>query len=200
MNANTPGSFIVLLITVLVSLAGLYGQPKLIERCLFRPYYVTRNKEYHTIFTSGLVHANLSHLLFNMFTFYFFAPPLEQVIGTARFVILYVLALALSETRTYLRERGNSRYATLGASGAVSAILFAAIVYFPTQSLFIFPLPIPIPAPIFAVGYLLYAWYASRNGRSGINHIAHIDGAITGLLFVLITDSDAYGRLLSVAV
>jgi membrane associated rhomboid family serine protease len=120
---------------------------------------------------------------------------LERVVGTARFVTLYVLSLVLSEVRTYFQHRDNPRYAALGASGAVSAVLFAAIVYFPTRSLFILPIPIPIPAPMFAVGYLAYAWYMSRHGRDGINHTAHIDGAITGLLFVAVTDGDAYRRM-----
>lgn len=174
---------------------GLYSQPKLIQRALFRPFYLVRDKQYYTLFTSGLVHGSPAHLLFNMLTFYFFGPPLERVIGTASFIVLYVLSLALSEIRTYLQQRNNPRYASLGASGAVSAVLFAAIVYFPTQSLFILPIPIPIPAPLFAVCYLVYAWYQARLGRDGINHMAHLDGAITGLLFVAVTDLDAYRRL-----
>jgi membrane associated rhomboid family serine protease len=79
-------------------------------------------------------------------------------------------------------------------------VLFASIVYFPTQSLFILPLPIPIPAPLFAVGYLAYTWYLSRHGQDGVNHTAHIDGAITGLLFVAVTDANAYRRLLAMIV
>lgn len=197
MNSNTPGAIGILLLTVAVSLYGLYAQPKLIELSLFRPYYLVRNKQYYTLFSSGLVHGNAAHLLFNMLTFYFFGPALERVIGTVQFVVLYVLSLGLSEVRTYLQQRHNPRYASLGASGAVSAVLFAAIVYFPTQSLFILPIPIPIPAPLFAVGYLVYAWYLSRHGRDGVNHTAHLDGAITGLLFVAITDADAYRRLLT---
>jgi membrane associated rhomboid family serine protease len=130
-----------------------------------------------------------------MMTFYFFGPPLERMIGTVPFVILYVLALILSEARTYIQHRDNPNYASLGASGAVSAILFASIVYFPTQSIFILPIPIPIPAPLFAVGYLAYSAYLARQGKDGINHTAHIDGAITGLLFVLITNGDTYQRL-----
>jgi membrane associated rhomboid family serine protease len=158
------------------------------------------NKRYYTLFTSGLVHKSGAHLLFNMLTFYFFGPPLERVIGTARSVLLYVVSLIMSEARTYFQHRNDPSYAALGASGAVSAVLFAAIVYFPTQSLFILPIPIPIPAPIFAVGYLAYAWYLSRYGPDGINHTAQIDGAITRLLFVAVTDVDAYRRLFAMIV
>ena len=200
MNAHTPGSIASLLLTVVVSLLGLYAKPSLIEASLFRPYYLIRNKQYYTLLTSGLAHGSATHLLFNMVTFYFFGPPLERVIGTARFVLLYVVSLILSEARTYFQHRDDPRYAVLGASGAVSAVLFASIVYFPTQSLFILPLPIPIPAPLFAVGYLAYTWYLSRHGQDGVNHTAHIDGAITGLLFVAVTDANAYRRLLAMIV
>jgi len=178
-------------------LYGLYAQPRLIERAMFRPFYLVRGHQYYTLISSGLVHGSTSHLLFNMLTFYFFGPALERVIGTASFIVLYVLSLGLSEIRTYFQQRNNPHYASLGASGAVSAVLFAAIVYFPNQSLFILPLPVPIPAPLFAVGYLVYAWYQSRLSRDNINHTAHLDGAITGLLFVAVTDPDAFRRLLA---
>jgi membrane associated rhomboid family serine protease len=197
MIAATPGSFAILILTVGVSLVGLYARPQIVEASLFRPYYLLRKSQYYTLLTNGLVHASGSHLLFNMLTFYFFGPPLERVIGTERFVLLYALALMLSEARTYLQHRNDPGYASLGASGAISAVLFAAIVYFPTQSLFILPIPIPIPAPVFAVGYLAYNWYLSRRGQDGINHTAHMDGAVTGLLFVAVTDPSAYQRLLA---
>ena len=195
LNATTPGVIVILLVTAAVSLYGLYGRPKLIAASLFQPYYFLRSKQYYTLLSSGVVHASVSHLFFNMMTFYFFGPPLERVIGTVSFVILYVLALILSEARTYIQHRDDPRYASLGASGAVSAVLFASIVYFPTQSIFILPIPIPLPAILFAVGYLVYSSYLARQGNDGVNHTAHIDGAITGLLFVLVTNGDAYQRL-----
>ena len=186
-----------MLLTVLVSILGLYKVPRLIQSNLFRPYYLVREKRLYTFVSSGFVHANGAHLFFNMLTFYFFGPSLERVIGTGRFVALYLIALVASEVRTYFQQRHDPRYASLGASGAVSAVLFASIVYFPGQSLFILPLPVPIPAPLFAVGYLAYSWYSSRQGQDGINHSAHIDGAVTGLLFVAATDIETYRRLLA---
>lgn len=195
MNINAPGSMAILLLTVVISLIGLYAKPRLIEGSLFRPYYLVRNQQFHTLITSGLVHGSIAHLLFNMLTLYFFAPLLERVIGTNTFIVMYMLALICSEARTYLQQRNNPRYASLGASGAISAVLFASIVYFPDQSLLILPIPIPIPAPIFAVCYLIYSWYLSRHGEDGINHNAHIDGALFGLLFIAATDFDAYRRL-----
>jgi membrane associated rhomboid family serine protease len=131
-----------------------------------------------------------------MMTLYFFGPMLERTIGSAAFVVLYVLALMLSEVRTFFQQRNNPYYSAIGASGAICAVLFASIVYFPSQSIIILPIPIPIPAPLFAVFYLFYSWYAAGRGNDGINHTAHIDGAITGLLFVAVTNADAYRRLL----
>ena len=197
MYANSPASLVILALTVLVGVLGLYKAPKLIESNLFRPYYLVRDNRFYTLVSSGFVHASVTHLLFNMVTFYFFGPPLERVIGTAPFVFLYFIALITSKTRTYLQQRNNAQFASLGASGAVSAVLFAAIVYFPNQSLYILPIPFPIPAPLFAVGYLAYSWYLARRGQDGINHSAHIDGALTGLLFVAATDPAAFQQLLN---
>lgn len=190
-------SLLIIVITVAVSLIALKGKPELVTKGVFRPYFLVRNRQYYTLITSGLLHADGSHLLFNMLTLYFFAPQLEQVIGSAQLAVLYIAALVLSEARTWLQQRNNPDYAALGASGAVSAVLFASIVYFPYQSLYIIPIPVPIPAPLFAVAYLVYSWYSSRYRKDGINHTAHIDGAIVGFLFVALTNSGAYRQLLA---
>jgi membrane associated rhomboid family serine protease len=189
-------ALIILVATVAVSLIGLFGAPQLIERSLFRPYWFLRKKQYDTIISSGLVHADLMHLIFNMMTFYFFAFALERYIGTTRFVVLYLAGLVVSHAGTYYKHRNNPEYACLGASGAISAVLFAAIVYFPDQSLFIIPIPVPIPAPLFAIGYLAYTWYAAKHPQGRINHDAHLGGALTGLVFVALTQPSAYSNLL----
>ena len=182
--------------TLVASLAGLFLSPKIIERCSLRPYWFLRARQYHAIVTSGFVHADLPHLLFNMVTFWFFAFPLEQRIGQARFAALYLLGIIVSDLRTLYRYRNEPHYAALGASGAISALLFAAIVYFPWMKLMIIPIPLPVPAPLFAVGYVAYSWYAARRAKGRINHSAHLDGALFGLLFVLVTDPGAYAALL----
>ena len=187
---------IILVVTLATSLAGLYGSPKVIEQSLFRPYWFLRRKQYATIVTSGLVHADLPHLIFNLITFYFFAFQLEKQIGGARFAALYLMGLVVSDAGTYFKHRNDPDYASLGASGAISAVLFASIVYFPWQKLFIIPIPLPIPAPIFAIGYVAYSWYSARQARGRINHDAHLGGALFGLAFVAITDPGAYRQLL----
>jgi membrane associated rhomboid family serine protease len=181
--------------TLVASLAGLYARPQIIERSLFRPYWFLRRREYATIVTSGFVHADLPHLLFNMLTFWFFAFQLERQVGPVLFGTLYLLALVVSDAGTYFKHRNDPQYASLGASGAISAVLFAAIVYFPWMELYIIPIPVPIPAPLFAVGYVAYSWYSARQARGRINHDAHLGGALFGVLFVLVTDPAAFGQL-----
>ncbi len=194
-NASLPASTTIFWITIAISLIGLYLAPTLIRESLFRPYWFIKKNQFYTIITSGLVHADLGHLLMNMVTFYFFAFPLEARIGTGAFLVLYVLALLLSSVSTWYKHLNDPNYATLGASGAISAILFAFIVYDPLTSLIIFPIPIPIPAFIFGFLYLGYTYWSAQKSGGRINHDAHLWGAITGLLFVLVTDPGAYGRL-----
>jgi membrane associated rhomboid family serine protease len=182
--------------TLAASLAGLYLAPQVIERSIFRPYWFLRRRQFETIVTSGFVHADLPHLIFNMVTFYFFAFPLERHIGPTRFGVLYLVALVVSDLGTWRKHRNEPEYASLGASGAISAVLFASIVYFPWQKLIIFPIPLPIPAPIFAIAYVAYSWYSARQARGRINHDAHLGGALFGLAFVLLTDAAAFGNLL----
>src|SRR5262249_32720566 len=176
------------------SVIGL-SSPRLIERAVLRPYQIARGSGYAGLITSGFVHASVGHMLFNLITFYSFGFRLEGVMGSMRFVALYASALLISGIGTCVKHRNDPGYASLGASGAILGVLFASIVYFPRQSLFILPFPIPIPAPLFAVGYLAFSWYSSRTNRGQINHDAHIFGALTGLAFVLITDPTTFTQV-----
>src|ERR1700689_2365862 len=185
---------IILGATVIVSLLGLWVAPGIIERNLFRPFWFLPRRQYWTAITSGFVQADLGHLLFNSLTYWFFAFPLERMIGSARFAALYFIGLVASDTGTYFKHRRDPDYASLGASGAILAVLFASIVYFPHQSIMIMPIPLPIPAPLFAIGYLAYTFYAARAQRGRINHDAHFDGALAGLAFVALTDPAAWER------
>jgi membrane associated rhomboid family serine protease len=193
------GALAILGLTCSVSLIGLFVAPPLISRCLFRPYWLVRRAEYGRLITSGFVHADVGHLVFNAITFYSFAFSLERHIGTTGFLALYFVGLLCGNVGTYFKHRSDPNYATLGASGAILAVLFASIVYFPSQRLFIIPIPVPIPAPLFALGYLAYSYYSARQSRGRINHDAHLGGALAGLAFVALTDPGAFGHLLAVA-
>ena len=182
----------IMALTTAISLLGLFRLPGIIDKNLFRPFYFLPRKQYATMILSGFVHADVGHLLFNMFTFYFFAFPLERFVGTIPFLILYFVGLVLSHTCTYFKHRNNSAYASLGASGAISAVLFAYIVYFPATTLMLVPIPVPIPAVVFAFGYVGYSYWASTHSRGRINHDAHLCGALSGIGFVGITDPAAF--------
>ncbi len=191
-----PGAAVVFAVMLGVSISALWINPQLLDRWALRPYYVARRREYWPLVTSGFVHADFGHLFFNAITYFFFAFPLERQIGTSKFLILYFVALVLSQLTSYLKHRNDPQYATLGASGAITAVLFASVVYNPMQSLIIFPIPVPLPAPLYAVGYLAYTWWAARQARGRINHDAHFGGALVGLAFVALTDPGAYSRAL----
>ena len=189
------GALTILAVTVVASVGALLS-PRLLEGAVLRPYLIARRKEYGRLLTSGFVHADIAHLIFNLITFYSFAFALERVMGTARFTSLYLCGLLASGIGTCIKHRNEPDYASLGASGAILAVLFASIVYFPRSRLLILPIPIPIPAPLFALIYLAWSYYSSRNTRDRINHDAHIVGALTGVAFVALTDPQSFVALL----
>ena len=161
---------------------------------LFRPWEAARGRRLWTVVTGTFVHADFAHLLFNLLTLWSFGPVLEAQIGSARFGLLYALGIAVSQGWSWRRHRDDPYYATLGASGAISAVLFAAIVYRPQEKLLILPIPVPIPAPLFGLGYLAWSWWSERQGTGHVNHGAHLGGALAGLAFVMLTDPRAYAR------
>ena len=193
---DTPAATLLLGAMGAASLYGLYRSPAMIERNLFRPHWLLPQREYSTLVTSGFLHADMTHLLVNAFTFWAFAFGLERTLGTPRFLALYAFGLLVSDAGTWLKHRHEPEYRSLGASGAILAVLFASIVYHPSNSIFILPIPVPIPAPIFALCYLAYSWWAARQARGRVNHDAHIAGAIAGVAFVAVTDWPALMRAL----
>ena len=187
---------IILTLTIVISVIGLLSR-KVLEKAIMRPHVIAQGNDYATLLSSGFVHADFGHLIFNLITYYSFAFPLDRAIGDLRFEILYFSAMLVGNLGTCIKHRKEPDYASLGASGAILGVLFASIVYFPRQKLLMLPIPIPIPAPLFAVAYLAFSWYSSGRSRDRINHDAHIFGALTGLVFVLVTAPERFRGLMT---
>ncbi len=171
----------ILVLTLLASVLAFY-QNNVYEALVLHPYSVSRGKRIYTIISSGFIHADWQHLAFNMVSYFFFAFDFERNVGPFWFLIIYLVSMALADIKTIVQHKDNYGYRSLGASGAISAIVFGNILIHPWQKMLIFPIPIPIPAIFFGLGYLIYCYIAARNSESRINHDAHLYGAISGLV------------------
>ncbi len=180
----------------IVSLIGLFMYPKVIEVGMMMPYRTISNKSWYELITSGFVHVSVSHLLFNMITLFFFGPVLEMQIGEVQFLGLYFTGLIASSIPSLIKHKDNPQYATLGASGAVEAVLFGFILLFPFEPIYLMLIPIGIPALLFGLAFIGYSIYASRK-EGTINHEAHIAGAAWGVFYMLAFVPFAFDHVLS---
>jgi membrane associated rhomboid family serine protease len=187
---------ILLLITCVVSIY-VFTRPDLQERLMLNPYRVKRKGEWYRFISSGLIHQGWVHLLFNMFTFYFFGRWIEryfviihgQELGYFYFLLLYIGGIVVADIPTYLKYKDSPYYNSLGASGGVSAIIFAAIFYNPTEEVCLYAF-LCLPGFIWGGIYLAYSYFYDRQGSDSVNHSAHFYGALYGfLLAVLIRPS-----------
>ncbi|MFV0540931.1 MAG: rhomboid family intramembrane serine protease [Aestuariibaculum sp.] len=137
------------------------------------------------LFSSGFLHANTQHLLFNMLTLFFFAGTVINHVGTVRFLFIYLGSLFVGNLLSYYFHKNEFQYSAVGASGAVMGVLYSAILLQPGMSLYIFFIPIPIPAYIFGIGYLLYSIYGMKKNNDNIGHDAHFGGAIGSYVITL---------------
>ena len=195
---------IIIAITCIVSILCFNGTLNG-NKLIFNAYQVWHRKEWYRMLTSGIIHSGWGHLFFNMLTLYFFGRVVEQyfsaafggVLGTVLYVVLYVSALAISSLGDLVKYRDNWNYNALGASGAVSAVLFASILFAPKMGIYIYLIPIPVPGYIFAPLYLLYCWYMVKRNMYNIGHTAHFWGAVYGILFPIICKPDVLSFCLS---
>ena len=195
---------IIIAITCIVSILCFNGTLNG-NKLIFNAYQVWHRKEWYRMLTSGIIHSGWGHLFFNMLTLYFFGRVVEQyfsaafggVLGAVLYVMLYVSALAISSLGDLVKYRDNWNYNALGASGAVSAVLFASILFAPKMGIYIYLIPIPVPGYIFAPLYLLYCWYMAKRNMYNIGHTAHFWGAVYGILFPIICKPDVLSFCLS---
>lgn len=174
---------LIIIITVVVSLAA-WQNKALFNRLIFYPPAVN-NGQWDRFVTHGFIHADSMHLLFNMFTLYFFGRAIEGLyqpfLAGYGFVVFYVLAIIVAMIPSYIKNKNHASYLSLGASGGVSAVLFAFILLAPWEMIYLFAI-IPIPAILFAIAYVAYSIYANKHGRSNINHLAHLWGGAFGII------------------
>ena len=163
---------------------------------ILNPYRVRHGSQVHRLLTAGWIHADPGHLVFNMITLYFFADQAERVLGPVLFLVLYVSAVVVSFIPTTLRHMSNPKYNSLGASGAVAAVMFSAILLNPGLKVSLAFLPIGIPGLFYALGYLAYSAFASYRASDGINHGAHLSGALYGSIFTFILEPTRVARTL----
>lgn len=195
-------TYLLIALTVISSVLA-FGNQSLYSNCVFNPYVIDKRRQYYRFFTSGFIHADLMHLFFNMYALYLFGSNVElafkeifQQLGTAVYIGLYFSALVMSASFSYFKHKENPRYNAVGASGAVSAVLFASIILFPTQQLMIFPIPFFLPSYILGPLYLAYSYFMGRRGQDNIGHDAHFFGALWGMLFVLLLWRDALSHFI----
>ena len=197
---------IIIIITVAVSLSA-NGKPELYSKLLFNPYQVHHGKEWYRIFTHALIHdrSNIFHLGFNMYVLYSFGNIAETILvtslgtlGIVYYVIIYVGGIVAASIPSMLKHKDNYGYCSVGASGAVSAVLFTTIAFMPfTGGIGIMFIPLDIPPLIFGVLYIAYEMYMGKRGGTNIAHDAHIGGAVFGFLFTLIFVPNAFTNFLS---
>ena len=187
-----PVASIIFGLTIAASLLA-FRNHELLRKLMLNPFEFIHGKKYYQVITSGFIHADIQHLLFNMLSFYFFAFPLEGlmvqaagVIGHLYFGLVYIISMVLADTYTIIKQKDNPSYFSLGASGAVTAVIFSAILFEPMNKIYLMFIPIGIPAPIFAVLYVGYSIYAAKQMRGNINHEAHLGGAFSGLILTIL--------------
>nr|WP_317193233.1 rhomboid family intramembrane serine protease [Mucilaginibacter segetis] len=190
-----PVASVIFVITVITTLMAFYNED-LYAKLILNPYDVSRGKRVYSVITSGLIHKDWNHFFFNMLSYYFFAFQLETVLGHWQFALLYILSLILSDLPSIQKHKEDIWYNSLGASGAISAVVFSAILYFPLSQMGIIFLPIRIPAYIFGILYLVYCSYASKHARDNINHDAHLFGALSGIIITIALNPHVLGNFI----
>jgi membrane associated rhomboid family serine protease len=183
-----PITLLIIAANVIFSFIG-FSNGELLHKTIGWPYYEKRNKEYYRFITSGFLHADWMHLIFNMFTLYFFGRNIEIIFslgglgGNIAYLALYFLGLIAADIPSYLKNQDNEEYRSLGASGAVSAVVFASIIFTPWGQIGVYG--IPISMLLYAILYVVYCVYMGKKNTDNVNHDAHLWGSVFGLVFTI---------------
>lgn len=182
---QTPVALFFLTLNVVVGAYTLLVDPSLISKWSFRPYLVRQRVEMGRWITAGFVHNGLAHLAFNVITLYFFGPQIESVVGPWIFLAIYMGSELTANALTYWRHKDNPQYSAVGASGAISGVLFSFVLFAPFAMLGVMFI-VPMPAIVFAVLYVVLSIYAAKQGGGRIAHEAHLGGALGGVVLTLL--------------
>jgi len=181
MNEPTgPVTIVIIAITALFSAAGFASTP-FMDRYLFEPEMVLRYRQHYRLLSSGFLHANVAHLVINMFSLYSFGGSIESTVGAPTFIVIYFSSILGGNLLSLFLHR-NQAYRALGASGGVCGVVFASIFLIPGSSVYMLPVPVPIPSPVYAVLFIAISVFGIQSRRGNIGHDAHLGGAIIGLI------------------
>ncbi len=186
----------IIVITTGISLYAM-SQSGVQYALMMNPHMITKRGQYYRLLTSGFIHGDHMHLIFNMFSFYFFGSQLEYIfqyifggMGSVYFILMYALGIIVSDVPTLFKHQNNPAYNSLGASGAVAAVIFGCILFQPLQDICLYGV-LCFPGFILGTVYIIYSYYSSKRSKDRINHDAHLYGALFGLLFCIVLYPDS---------
>jgi membrane associated rhomboid family serine protease len=188
--STAPITYILIGLNVVFSIIGFSNQT-LLAKTIGWPYYEKRNKEYYRFITSGFLHADWMHLFFNMFTLYFFGQNVEYIFangglgGSIMYLVLYFGGMIVADIPSYIKHQNNENYRSLGASGAVSAVVFGTLIFSPWAQIGLYG-AIKVSMLIYAVLYVIYCIYMGKQNNDNVNHDAHLWGSVFGLAFTIL--------------
>lgn len=186
-------TLLIILLTIIVSVIA-FKRNDLFNKWSLIPHQIVYNHKYFQLFSSGFIHSGWAHLAINMLVLWSFGENVESFFvelfqnplsGKIFFLLFYLSAIPIASIAAVIKHRHHPEYMAVGASGAVSAVVFCSIIFDPLSKLIILPIPIPIPAILFGIAYLIYSWYMSRNSNDNIGHDTHFWGAIYGIIIPL---------------
>ncbi|MBK6263490.1 rhomboid family intramembrane serine protease [Marivirga sp. S37H4] len=182
-------TLIIIIVTSIISIWA-WSNPEKQKALLMNPYQIVHNNQYYRLVTSGFLHADYVHLIFNMLTLFFFGGIVEAYFnnlseyGTLLYIIMYIVGIVVSDLSTVVKYKHSPHYNALGASGAVSAVVFSSILFNPLNELCLYGL-LCLPGFIFGAIYILYSYYQGKRMSDNINHDAHLYGAAFGIVFTI---------------